>query len=138
MKLSSTIVDSATIERGDWVDVIPGLAGIRIKVRGSNNSDYRKLESQLVREITMADRVEGLSTVDQDRVTGTLLLETVVLDIDGLTEDDETTPIKYTKDLGAKLFLDPDYRIWRAAAAYAGSVMAERRKSVEAAETKNS
>lgn len=137
MKLSSTVVDSAAIERGEWVDVIPGLAGVRIKARGTNNADYRNLESQLVREIPMADRILGLSTADQDRVTGTLLLETVILDIDGLTEDDETTPIKYTKELGSKLFLDPDYRIWRAAGAYAGSVIAERRKSVEAKEVKN-
>lgn len=137
MKLSSTIVDSAAIERGEWVDVIPGLAGIRIKARGTNNADYRKLESQLVREVPMAERVDGLSTVDQDRITGTLLLETVILDIEGLTEDDETTPIKYTKDLGKRLFLDPDYRIWRAAAAYAGTFIAERRKSVEGQETKN-
>lgn len=136
MKLSSTVVDSAAIERGEWVDVIPGLTGIRIKARGTNNSDYRKLESQLVRDIPLADRIEGLSSADQDRVTGTLLLETVVLDIDGLTEDDGT-PIKYSKDLGKTLFLDPDYRIWRAAGVYAGSVMSERRKSVEAQDVKN-
>lgn len=137
MKLSSTVVDAAAIERGEWVDVIPGLAGIRIKARGTNNSDYRRLESQLVREIPMSDRIDGLSIADQDRVTGTLLVETVILDIDGLTEDDEVTPIKYTKELGKKLFLEPDYRIWRAAGAYAGTFIAESRKTVEALEVKN-
>lgn len=137
MKLSSTQVDSALIESGDWVDNIPEMVGIRIKARGTNNSDYRILEGKLVREIPSQERAEGISPKDQDRIAGTLLLETVVLDIEGITEDDEITPVKYTKELGAKLFLDPDYRTWAAGAAYAGSVIARRRKAAAATETKN-
>lgn len=137
MKISSTKVDSALIEQGDWVNSIPDLPGIRIKARGTNNSDYRILEGKLVREIPRTQRAEGVSPVDQDRIAGTLLLETVVLDIEGITEEDEITPIKYTKELGSKLFLDPDLRVWAAGAAYAGSVVAQRRKADEAAEVKN-
>jgi len=137
MKLSATKVDSALIEQGDWVENIPDLPGIRIKARGTNNADYRMLEGKLVREIPRAQRVEGVSPEDQDRIAGRLLLETVVLDIDGITEDDDVTPIKYTRELGAKLFLDPDYRVWAAGAAYAGSVVAQRRKASAETETKN-
>ena len=137
MKLSATKVDSALIEQGDWVENIPDLPGIRIKARGTNNADYRILEGKLVREIPRAQRVEGVSPEDQDRIAGRLLLETVVLDIDGITEDDDVTPIKYTRELGAKLFLDPDYRVWAAGAAYAGSVVAQRRKASAETETKN-
>lgn len=137
MKLSAGKVDSALIEQGDWVNSIPDLPGIRIKARGTNNVDYRILEGKLVREIPRTERAEGVSPTDQDRIAGTLLLETVVLDIDGITEDDEKTPIKYTKELGKMLFLDPDYRVWAAGAAYAGSVVAQRRKGAEAAEVKN-
>lgn len=137
MKLSATKVDSALIEQGDWVDSIPDLPGIRIKARGTNNSDYRLLEGRLVREIPRLQRAEGVSPEDQDRIAGRLLLESVVLDIEGITEEDEVTPVKYTKDLGAKLFLDPDYRVWAAGAAYAGSVIAQRRKAAAETETKN-
>lgn len=137
MKISAIKVDSALIEQGDWVDGIPDLPGIRIKARGTNNVDYRILEGKMVREIPRSQRAEGVSPEDQDRIAGKLLLETVVLDVDGLTEDDGVTPIKYTKEVGAKLLLDPDFRVFQAGAAYAGSVVAQRRKYDEAAETKN-
>jgi hypothetical protein len=67
--------------RHDWVENIPDLPGIRIKVRGSNNSDYRALEAKLVREIPRAERIEGVSPKEQDRIAGQLLLQTVVLDV---------------------------------------------------------
>lgn len=137
MKLSSIKVDSALAEQGDWVDGIPDLPGIRIKARGTNNVDYRILEGKMVREIPRTERVEGVSPADQDRIAGKLLLETVVLDVEGLTEDDGVTPIKYTKEIGTKLLLDPDFRVFQAGAAYAGSVVAQRRKAAEAVEVKN-
>jgi hypothetical protein len=137
MKLSALKVDSALAEQGDWVENIPDLPGIRIKARGTNNKDYRILEGKLVREIPRTERAEGVSPEDQDRIAGRLLLETVVLDVEGLTEDDGETSIRYTKELGAKLLLDPDFKVFQAGAAYAGSVVAQRRKAVEATETKN-
>ncbi len=137
MKISAIKVDSVLIEQGDWVDGIPDLPGIRIKARGTNNVDYRILEGKMVREIPRSQRAEGVSPEDQDRIAGKLLLETVVLDVDGLTEDDGTTPIKYNKEIGAKLLLDPDFRVFQAGAAYAGSIVAQRRKADEAVETKN-
>ena len=137
MKLSAIKVDSALAEQGDWVDGIPDLPGIRIKARGTNNVDYRILEGKMVREIPRAERAEGVSPADQDRIAGKLLLETVVLDVEGLTEDDGMTPIKYTKELGAKLLLDPDFKVFQAGAAYAGSIVAQRRKAAEVIEVKN-
>lgn len=136
MKLSAMKVDSKLIEQGDWVDGIPDLPGIRIKARGTNNLDYRILEGKLVREIPRTSRVEGVTPADQDRIAGRLLLETVVIDVEGL-EDEAGAPMKYTRELGEKLLLDPDYRVFAAGAAYAGSVVAARRKADEAVETKN-
>jgi hypothetical protein len=57
MKLSAMKIDPALIEQGDWVENIPDLPGIRIKARGTNNSDYRALEAKLVREIPRAERI---------------------------------------------------------------------------------
>ena len=81
MKLSAMKIDPALSEQGDWVENIPDLPGIRIKARGTNNSDYRALEAKLVREIPRAERIEGVSPKEQDRIAGQLLLETVVLDV---------------------------------------------------------
>jgi hypothetical protein len=125
------------IEQGDWVDSIPNMPGIRIKARGINNRDYRMLEAKLIREISDADRIDGLKPEVLDRIAGRCLLETVVLDIEGFTEDDEKTPIKYTRELGEQLLLDPDYQEVRAAAAYAGGVVAKRRKTAEETDVKN-
>jgi hypothetical protein len=136
MKLSK--VDSALIEQGGWVDDIPGFPGIRIKARGTGNSSYRALQGKLIREVPRDRRPAGvLSPADEDQINGKLLLETVVIDIEGITEDDEVTPIKYTRDLGEKLFLDPDFREWRVAGEYSGNIIASQRKVDEAEDVKN-
>lgn len=138
MKLAATKVDSALIEQGGWVENIPGLPGIRIKARGIGNNDYRALQGKLLREFPKERRVDGaIPVADQDIINAQLALETIVVDIDGITENDETTPIKYDKVLGAELFGDPDFRVWRLAAEYAGAEIAERRKTEEAAAVKN-
>jgi hypothetical protein len=82
-------------------------------------------------------RVEGLSPEEQDRIASTLLLETVVIDVDGLIEEVGTTPLKYTKDLGLQLLFDPDCKVFTAGCAYAGSVVAQRKKAAETNEGKN-
>jgi hypothetical protein len=136
VKISDIAVDPALIEQGDWVDNIPDMPGVRIKARGTNNADYRQLEAKLVRQIPRAQRNEGVAPEDQDRIAGRLLLETVVLDVEGL-EDDEGKPIKYSRALGEQLLLDPAFRTFQAAAAYAGGVIAGRRKAEEEADAKN-
>jgi hypothetical protein len=137
MKLSDVKVDSALIEQGDWVENIPELPGIRIKARGSNNIDYRILEAKLVREIPQSQRVDGVPPAAMDKIAGRLLLETVVIDVEGFTEADGVTPIKYTRELGEQLLLDPDFRVFQAGAAYAGSIVGRRRKADQEIETKN-
>ena len=139
MKLSDIKVDSDRIESaaGEWVDGIPDLPGIRIKARAANNSDYRRLEARLVREIPRAQRLEGVSPADQDRIAGQLLLETVVIDVEGLTEDDGATPLAYTRQLGKTLLLDPNFRVFQAGAAYAAAIVAQGRKADEEQDAKN-
>ena len=139
MKLSDIKIDHKRGESklGEWVNSIPDLPGIRIRARGTNNSDYRIREAQLVREIPRAQRVEGISPEDQDRIAGILLLDTVVVDVEGL-EGEDKTPLKYTRELGEQLLLDPDFKAFQAGCAYAGSVVAQRRGADEALEAKNS
>lgn len=137
MKLSAVKNDSRLAEQGDWVDKIPNLPGVRLKVRGAHNSDYRVLEAKLTREIPRSDRIEGVKPAEQDRILATLLLETVLIDWDGMTEDDETTPIAYTRDLGKSLLFDPDARDFREGVAWAAEVVANRRKAEAGLEVKN-
>ncbi|WP_316172411.1 hypothetical protein [Bradyrhizobium sp. SZCCHNRI2049] len=135
MKLSDIAVNPALIEQGDWVDNLPDMPGIRIKARGMGNADYRKLEAKLIREIPRAQRLEGLAPKDQDRILGRLLLETVVLDVEGL--EDDNGPMAYSRALGEQLLLDPQFQRFRAAAATAAEIVAQRQKAETEADAKN-
>jgi hypothetical protein len=55
-----------------------------------------------VREIPRSERAEGVLPRRPGPHRRPLLLETVVIDVEGLTEDDGGTPIKYTRELGEK------------------------------------
>lgn len=113
------------------------MAGIRLKVRGAHNMDYRVLEAKLTRELPRASRVDGLSPADQDRIVGTLLLQTVLIDVQGL-EDEVGAPLPYSRELGQKLLLDADFRSFRDAVAWAADIIAKRRVVDEETEVKNS
>jgi hypothetical protein len=136
MKLADMKVDPLLIEQGDWVSDIPNLPGIRIKARGIGNADYRKQEARMIRQIPRGQRIHGLSPQDQDRILGQLLLDAVVLDVEGL-EDDVGNPLPYTKELGKTLLLDPQFRVFREGAAYAGGVVDQQQKADVEADAKN-
>jgi hypothetical protein len=136
MKLSDIKVDSRLAEQGDWIDNIPEMLGIRLKVRGAHNMDYRVLEAKLTREVPRSARIDGLSPSDQDRIVGTLLLETVLIDVQGL-QDEVGEPLPYSRELGQKLLLDADFRSFRDAVAWAADVVAKRRAVSEETEVKN-
>lgn len=135
MKLSDIAVNPDLIEHGDWVDNLPDMPGIRIKVRGINNADYRKLQARLIREIPRSQRLEGLTPKDEDAIMSQLLLETIVLDVEGL--EDDNGPIPYTRQLGEKLLFDPQFQRFRAAAATAADIVAQRRKAEIKDDAKN-
>jgi len=62
MKLSAMKVDPVLTEQGDWVENITDLLGIRIKARGTNNSDCRSFEAKLVSQPTEDRRFSRKST----------------------------------------------------------------------------
>jgi hypothetical protein len=136
MKLSAIKVDTALTEQGDWVDSIPELPGIRIKARGANNGDYRRLQAKLLAQIPRGARLEGLPPEDQDRIVGRLLLETVVLDVQGL-ENEDGSPLPWSRAVGEQLLLEPAFKVFREGAAHAGEVVAQRRKAGAESDVKN-
>lgn len=138
MRISDVKVDSSRIEAGDWVDEVPGFPDVRIKARGTGNNDYRTLRSRLIREVPAADRIGGLSDAAAERINIALLHQTILNDWEGFTEDDEKTPIKYSKSLALEWLIDPDMRAFRDAVAFAGDVVASRRKVSGEQAVKNS
>jgi hypothetical protein len=125
MKLSEHKIDVQKQEEGGWVDNIPELDGLRLKVRGANNKDWRKLFGRLVDAVPRKRRVGGrLDPADQDRITSVCLRDTCLLDWDGI-EGDDNKPIPYSKDQADKYLTNPEYSKFRDGVLWAANVVAE-------------
>jgi hypothetical protein len=124
MKLSDIALDSERQEKGAWVGDIPELEGIKLLVRGVNNSDWRRLQAKLIEAIPRKKRVGRMDVDEQDRIQSTCLHSACLLDWEGL-EDEEGKPIPYSKDLAHKLLFDPEYRKFRDAVVWAATFVAE-------------
>ncbi len=125
MKMSELAVDAARLEGGAWVEEIPEMEGLRLKVRGANNADWRRLQTKLLEAVPRKQRVGGRLDPDtQDRITASLLLNTCLLDWQGL-EDDDGNPLSYDKKMAEKLLTDPQYRRFREAVVWASTVVGE-------------
>lgn len=102
MKISELEVDQKIVEEGKWVSNIPELPGVRLKVRGSQNKDWRRMAQRLVNAVPRKLRVNGVLDPDEsDRISATILLNTGLLDWEGI-EADDGTPIPYDRKKAAQ------------------------------------
>lgn len=124
MKLSDIALDSERQEKGAWVGDIPELEGLKLLVRGIGNSDWRRLQTKLIEAIPRKKRVGRMDIDEQDRIQSTCLLNTCLLDWEGL-EDEEGKQIPYSKDLARKLLFEPEYRKFRDSVIWAATYVAE-------------
>lgn len=143
MKISSIRIDSARIEGGDWVGDIPGLGDLRLKVRGIDNRDYRRLRASLIDGIGQADRDAEGNLLPQvvDDIAAELFFKTILLDWDGL-EAEASTPtapiaVPYTKDLAFQYLTDPDYRVFLDGVSWAAHQVARRVEAKREADAGN-
>lgn len=110
MKISELEVDPKLIEEGKWVSNIPELTGVRLKVRGANNKDWRRLAQRLINAVPRKLRVNGILDPDEaDRISATILLMTGLLDWEGI-EDDAGQPIPYDKKKAAQYLAGDRFR----------------------------
>ena len=123
MKLSKIAVDADAIENGRWVGDLPGLPGVELRVRGFNNADYRNLQTKKLRSITPAQRA-GVSLELSDEMTNDLLVETILLDWRGI-EDDDGSPLAYSKERAREMLADPRMRRFRDAVLFAADIVGE-------------
>jgi hypothetical protein len=122
VRLSSIRINGAAIEQGDWVDDIPLLPGVRLKVRAINNLDYRRLEAKLIRALPRKNRVNGLDPKDIDAIETRCLAETILVGWDGI-EGDDGEPLEFSQATAAALIGDPDYAVFRNAVSYAARTL---------------
>lgn len=124
MKLSEVKVDSDRIEQGAWVPDISECPGLKLKVRGQGNKDWRRLQSRLLDAVPRKKRVNRLDYDEGERITNRLLLDTCLIDWDGL-QDDDGNAIPYSKEMAETLLTDPDFRKFRDAVFTASSLVGE-------------
>lgn len=128
MKLNElkTNVDLAT--KGDWVDNIPGLPGLRIRARPVSNPLYRRRQSELIRALPLSKRGDQ---IEMEKIDTTLIVETVLLEWDGLDD------APYSKDTAARLISDPEYQSLRDGVMFAAAIVGERASASNEADAKN-
>lgn len=125
MKLSDIQRDVAVVEAGRWVDHVPGMGDLRLRVRGRENSDWRRLESALLAAVPRGLRDNGrIVPEESDRIISVLLRDAALLDWGNLTDGDGQ-PILYSKEAATKYLMEPDFRAFRDAVLWAASVVAD-------------
>ncbi len=129
MKLKNLKVNSARAETGDWVGDLPDMDDLRLKVRGFSNADFGAITAREAAKVTREQREGGrrdgapLPEV-RERIMVKAMVETILLDWDGLT-DDGGAPIPYTKETATTLLSDPDCRPFRDAVSLAAARVEE-------------
>jgi len=112
MKISSLKVDVKKIEDGEWVDSIPGLEGVRLKVRGSSSKAWRQMSQRLVAAIPRKKRANNVIDIDeQDRINRVVMRDVGLLDWAGI-EDDDGNAIPYSKEKAGE-YLNAEYPDFR-------------------------
>jgi hypothetical protein len=124
MDIKSIKVDSAVIEIGEWVDKIPEMGDLRLKVRGEGNEDFKRFLNKALRNVPKGARHRD-GTVPpalMEKIVGEALLETVLIDWANLKSGDEDVP--YSKDLARTFLTDKDYRHFRTSVLWAAAFVA--------------
>lgn len=120
MNLSSIRIDAAAIEEGRWIENIPDMDGLRLRVRGLGSLGHRAAAQKAQRGLVPADyRDRVLKPEASDRVTGQALANGVLLDWEGV--DDDGKPVPYSAETALSYLTDPDLAVFREAVIWAAA-----------------
>lgn len=138
MDIQSLKRDPGIIEAGRWVGDIPGMAGLRVKVRGMKSNAFRETLERLRRSLPRTERhADGTPfTAASIRITGQAVFESVLLDWDGFTRNDEPQP--YDKDMALMFCTDPAYELVLDGFVWAANVVDNEQSEADEELAKNS
>jgi hypothetical protein len=113
MKLSDRKIDLKKREDGAWVSDIPEFMDLELKVRGSGNKDWARMEQKLIAAVPRQRRVNGLEPEDRLRINAILVRDTSLLDWRGI-ENGTGEPLPYSKEAANSYLTDPEYEafVW--------------------------
>lgn len=123
MDISALKRDSKQVEAGTWINDIPSMGDLRLRVRGMSSPTVAALRARKERKATREEREpDGRLKADVAlRIFGEVLHEAVLLEWDGLTQ--EGRPLPYDPELAKKWLTDPDYLPFADAVTYAAGVV---------------
>lgn len=140
MSLLKTRTKQARALHGAWVsDAVHDFEGVRFKVRGRWNPDAKALESRLGAAVPKDKKLPNgnLNPAEAERILNEVIVETILVDWDGLRETDESEPIPYAKETARDLLADPLLEPFRNAILFASLRVAEDGKDSLEADLKN-
>ena len=124
MKLSDIAVNADAIELGRWVPIGHILPGVRLKVRGLENTDYRRLRNKLIADIPRAERLKGVDTLTLEKINAQLLADTILVGWEGI-EDEDDRLLPFTREKASQIINDPAFIVFRNAVEWAAGVVGE-------------
>jgi hypothetical protein len=137
LKLSALRRDPGVLEQGRWVDRIPGLPDVRLKVRPFGNPDDRRIQAAETEALPRLKRLRGeLDAVDQDAIMNKRLVGAILVGWEGI-ENEAGEPLPYSAAEAERMIQDPDYGKLRDAVLWAVTVADEEEAEREAAARKN-
>ena len=124
MKLSDRKIDLQKREEGAWVKDIPEFGDLELKVRGSGNKDWARMEQKLIAAVPRQRRVNGLEPEDRLRINSALILKCSLLDWRGI-ENGTGEPLPYSEEVAKQYLSNPEYEAFVWACVWAANVVAE-------------
>jgi hypothetical protein len=125
-------IDVEVQENGDWIGDIPEMGAVRLKIRGANNKDWRRMQGRLLQAVPRAKKTPHLDPDESDRIVAILLRETALLDWEGITTPDGQ-PLPFSKEQANEYLTNPEFRDFFDGALWAANNVArQRREEVEA------
>lgn len=124
MEIKSLKRDLTASQDGQWVDDIPEMGQLRLKVRGDNSLKVVEIRQRKMRAVPKNKRDRAGNPIFSEliRVTAEILHEEILLDWDGLTNDGK--PVKYDVELAREWLTNPEYQDFADAVAWASKVVA--------------
>ena len=125
MKLSDLASDPVATEQGEWVDNIPEMGDLRLKVRGIGNADWRRIQTKLIDAVPRSKRTgTRIDPEEIDKITTTCLHQACLLDWENLSGDDGKA-LAHSRGFALELLSKPEYRKFREAVVWAATVVGE-------------
>lgn len=122
MDIQSLKKNSAAIAEGQWIDDIPNMGDLRLKVRGASSTYVVGVRARKQRAVPRNERMRDGSLTPETtiRIETEVLHEAVLLDWDGLTDGGK--PVKYDQTLAREWLTNPDFRDFADAVVWASHV----------------